>query len=179
MQKILQYRLLIEEIGNSSNKWLTRIRTPKYPHARQAVLEYIDLAHEKGDTVSVREVKLVAVRAEREFNPGSTFKASNGWWDRFRKAFDLELKPLSGEQYFADNEAARQYVEDLSPFLTYLNIPLHNIFNADESSIIFRPQIKSTVTRSSNKAPPSRGVEKESMTFMPIVNATGINIYLR
>ena len=173
VQRWKRNRAAIEAIGCGENRNLTRIRRVKYPHARQAVLELVDHAEETGDAITSFECKLAATSAELEHNPASEFRASKGWLSGTKKALGLKMKNLGGEQQKADREAADKYVKDISPFLQELAIPLGCIFNADESKIIFRPEIKSSLVREGEPAPAGRGVEKEGMTFMPCINATG------
>lgn len=173
VERILSPHSNVQEIALSDSLRLSRIRTPAYPHARQAVMEAVDVTLERGDILTKNNLKIIGFEGERSENPDTRFKASKGWAERTMKALNLVEKTLKGERYFADQEAANLFVDEFSQFIQRMNISLHHIFNADESSIVFRPNIRSTITRRGAPPPPSRGVEKESMTFMPTINATG------
>ena len=173
MERILSPASTVLAIAQSDSLHLSRIRTPKYLHARLAVMEAVDVAIERGDILTKNNLRMIGLEGERAVNPDTRFKASIRWAERTMKALNLVKKSLKGERYFADQEAANLFVNEFSQFLQTMNISLHHIFNADESAIVYKPNIKSTITRRGAPPPPSRGVEKESMTFMPTINATG------
>ena len=125
------------------------------------------------DVVRMVDLRRVAVAAEVLSNPGSSFKGSNGWWENVKAILDLKIASLHGEKRKADKEAADDYTTNLSAFLQGIGLPMGCLFNADESHLQFRPEVKRAVVVRGSSPPDSPGCDKEGMTFMPCVNATG------
>jgi len=150
------------------------MRKPLYQEARSACLEELQRAKEDGDFVSIVGMKRIALEAEHKINRDTAFKASNGWSNRLISSLDLKFKSHHGEIAKEDPVAAEDFIQSFSTFLQELSIPLDCIFNADESGIQFRPEIRRSLVMAEEDAPNSRGSEKEQMTFMPVTNATGI-----
>ena len=163
----------IRDISNSPLGHLRKLSGPKYPAAIQAVMDELNRAIASDDVVRMVDLRKVAVAGEQLSNPGSTFKGSNGWWENVKAVLDLKLASLQGEKRKADKESADEYIASLSAFLQGLGLPLGCLFNADESHMQFRPEIKRAVVIRGNPPPDSPGCDKEGMTFMPCVNATG------
>lgn len=133
-------------------------------------------AQDTGDTVTQKQLRQEAYLACRIVDPLTTFKASNGWLESAFSALNLEMRTPQGEKAKADEEGAHEYVESLCHFLQHLGLSPDHMFNADESKINFIPKRQAGVVEKGAPAPKSRGEEKEGMTVMPCVNATGLTI---
>ena len=104
------------------------------------------------------------------------FKASNGWLENYKNRFGTTSVRRCGEHSSTDPETIEKRMVEIRNML--LNVPLSNIFNADESALQYRTtSSRSYVTVNSDK----RGVKrsKERMTFTPIISASGEKLELQ
>ena len=64
------------------------------------------------------------------------FKASNGWFDRWRVRMGVKFKRAHGEKNSADVPAAENWIENRLPELLQ-NFDENQIYNADETGLFF------------------------------------------
>ena len=98
-------------------------------------------------------------------------KFSGGWLDKFKKRFNLEFKKFHGEKKSADEEAARDWLENTLPELLNLYEP-SNVFNGDETGLFYKGLADRGFVQGGVK--PSGGkVAKERLSVLVTCNMDG------
>ena len=92
-------------------KWFTKVREERVP-------------------ISGRILKEKASKYARELGI-ETFKASNGWFDRWKGRHGIVFKTVSGEAKSCTADMTASWEETTLPTIL-TNYQLHDIFNADE-----------------------------------------------
>ncbi|CAM4833635.1 unnamed protein product [Rotaria magnacalcarata] len=65
-----------------------------------------------------------------------TFKASNGWLEKFRSRHAISFRTINGESASVDDSAVEEWVQRLSTKLDGFNE--NDVFNADETGLFYR-----------------------------------------
>ena len=175
MYKISKKAMEIQNMVDKKQGKRKRRKQICFEAAQSAVLEELQECRRNGGALLTRTIKGVALQAQREEDGGVTpFKASNGWLEKVVRRNSLKVRKLSGERAKQDPQLAVDYVEDLSSLLLELDLPLSNIFNADETFGKIRPDISHAWVQDGDSPPEGRGVEKEGLTILTCANASGI-----
>lgn len=90
---------------------------------------------------SIIQEKALSIWTSLSDLPGSSkegFKASRGWFDRFRKRTSLRNVKLQGESASADTEAASAYPEVLKKIIEEGGYTPKQVFNIDETGLYWK-----------------------------------------
>nr|XP_022914667.1 tigger transposable element-derived protein 6-like [Onthophagus taurus] len=100
----------------------------------------------------------------------STFKASDGWLQKWRLRNNVAFKCISGEAADVNEEGINEFMKKLPTFL--LGYRPEDIFNADESGLFFRALPNKTLALKSEKCTGGK-LSKERLTVLFCVNSVG------
>jgi hypothetical protein len=73
------------------------------------------------------------------------FVASSGWYNNFKLRSGLHTVRLHGERASADHRAALEYQAKFRPLVADLGLQISNVYNADETLLYPRLQLRTTV----------------------------------
>ena len=88
--------------------------------------------------VQTKAVKIFKKLQETSEGEVRDFSASHGWFNRFKKRFQLRNVRVAGEKSSADEEAAREFIEDLHKLIADGNYSAEQIFNVDETALFWK-----------------------------------------
>lgn len=71
-----------------------------------------------------------------QLDHSTTFKASNGWLDRFRNRYNIQFRTISGEVRSVDLNTVEDWKSRLRSIIEHYDP--ENIFNADETGLFFK-----------------------------------------
>ena len=104
----------------------------------------------------------------------TSFVASKGWFDKFKRRFGLQSVSLYGEAASADEAAARHYVEDVFPKIIEENGYLsEQIFNMDETGLFWKRMPSRTFLFKDELKRPRFKAHKDQVTLLMCGNAAG------
>jgi hypothetical protein len=103
----------------------------------------------------------------------SSFRASNGWLQKFKKRYGIRFLKIAGEKLSSQPELIAPFKEKLSKKVTELQLSLEQIYNADESGLYWKLLPDKTYVSSLEKTGPGRKAEKQRVTFLACTNASG------
>ncbi|CAG9806890.1 unnamed protein product [Chironomus riparius] len=100
------------------------------------------------------------------------FNSSRGWFDKFKKRYQLHNLVLNGEAASADKTQADSFVET---FLSKIdgNYSLDQIFNVDETGLFWKRMPSRTYIAQQSKSAAGHKVSKERLTLLLGANASG------
>ena len=143
LNRHLKNRNSLEESEESNRK---RRRNSKVPLVDEAVKEWIKQSlHRGADFLSGPIVREKAEEFAKKLDVQGDWKASEGWFSRFKKREGLGHKKLHGEAKDSDVQQRENWIETVWPSLCQ-QYDEENIFNADETGIYFRAMPDSTLT---------------------------------
>lgn len=112
-----------------------------------------------------------------ESGTNEIFKASNGWFNRFRTRFNLHNLKISGEKASADNVAAENFKPILADIISKEGYRPEQVFNADESALFWKKMPDRTFTSQIDRTVPGYKASKDRITIMMCSNAKGTCIF--
>ena len=101
------------------------------------------------------------------------FVASKGWLRTFNKRHNLHRKKFTGEGESADKEAASRYPDFLQSVLLEGGYSPSQVYNADETGLVWKKMPESTYISRHTKKSPGRKAYKDRFTLLLCVNASG------
>ncbi|XP_076652692.1 PHD finger protein 5a isoform X1 [Halictus rubicundus] len=108
----------------------------------------------------------------QERGTSSNFTASPGWVFRFKARYGIRLsKP--DKMGTADEMATSRFIEDFNKMLEEENIEEDNIYNMDETSLLWRAVPWRTLVHKGEQPVEGRKTRKEIVTVALCTNATG------
>lgn len=108
----------------------------------------------------------------RELGGPDSFKASEGWVDRFKKRYEIRQISVQGESLSADTGGAEEFKEEIKK-IEEENYDLDNIYNADETGLNVKMLPKKTLATRKEKKAPGHKECKDRVTIMNCANASG------
>ena len=104
----------------------------------QAMFKWLLVVRSKDVAVSALVFKTEAIEFAKKMNVES-FKASDGWLDRWKQRFNVSFKTVSGESNACTDEMVAPWEQTTLPtILSKYN--LNQIYKADEFSLFYRAQ---------------------------------------
>ena len=101
------------------------------------------------------------------------FKASKGWFDRFKKRSNLHNLKMIGESASADLESAEKYPIEFRKIVERGNYPANLIFNVDETGLYWKRMPTRTFISMEEKAASGFKAAKDRLTILLGGNASG------
>ncbi|XP_023232705.1 tigger transposable element-derived protein 1-like [Centruroides sculpturatus] len=101
------------------------------------------------------------------------FKASNGWFNRFKSHCNWHSIAESGEAASADKEAVSYYPEKFKAMIDEGGYTSQTIFNVDETGLFWKKIPKRTFIAREEKTFPGFKASKDRLTVMVGANAAG------
>ena len=87
---------------------------------------------------------VVALQTGQKDGMNRSFCASNGWFQGFKKRFNLKHVSFMGESASTDDEAARNYVSEFETLVTKGGYDPRQVFNVDETEFYWKKMPKKT-----------------------------------
>jgi hypothetical protein len=112
-----------------------RERSTKYPEIEQSLALWIDQAASDNCTLSGHIVISKAKVFAQHFQIND-FKGSNGWFDRFKRRYNISEHVRCGEANSAPLEELSQYRDNLKNLLSQWN--LDDVYNCDETALYWK-----------------------------------------
>lgn len=159
--------------NSSSMKKRKTMKTSTYEELDAALLEWVSQVRSEGTPISG---PIVAAKAKQFFEMlglEGTFDASSGWLTRFKQRHGIREIGLHGEKLSGDKQAAENFKTDFEQFLQSEGISYEQVYNADESGLLWKCLPTRTLAFESERQAPGHKSSKERITIMTCSNATG------
>lgn len=103
----------------------------------------------------------------------TSFNASKGWFENFKKRHSLHNLKLQGESASADINAAMSYPTDFSKLIKEKGYLPEQVFNADETGLFWKKMPNRTFLSKEEKTAPGYKAAKDRLTLLLCSNASG------
>ncbi|XP_069188784.1 tigger transposable element-derived protein 1-like [Procambarus clarkii] len=135
-----------------------------------------------GDSVSEA---LVCAKAKKLYvdlvrkTPGASseeeeiFKASRGWFEKFRKRSGIHSVVRHGEAASSDKAAAEKFVPEFQEFVAEKEFLPQQVFNCDETGLFWKKMTKRTYITQEEQSLPGHKPMKDRLTLILCANASG------
>nr|XP_053640973.1 tigger transposable element-derived protein 1-like [Cherax quadricarinatus] len=103
----------------------------------------------------------------------SEFKASKGWFERFKKRSGIHSVIRHGEAASSDHKAAEKYVQEFKKYIDSEGLKPEQVFNCDETGLFWKKMPSRTYITEEEKALPGHKPMKDRLTLLMCSNASG------
>ncbi|XP_046145858.1 jerky protein homolog-like [Osmia bicornis bicornis] len=149
VRRIKQKAAVIGEFEDqdSKAKRRQRVRKPKFEELEERLLKLFIERRTVGDYISDALLIEKATELKEEFGAPSQFKVSKGWLAKFKRRNNIRLVRVYGEKASADEDGARKFVADFQTFMEDEEINPENVYNMDESALLWKALPVKTLPR--------------------------------
>lgn len=112
---------------------------------------------------------------QKQMQCTNILKAGEGWLRRFKERFGIRKLKICGERLSSCTEFIEPFKIKFRTIVEQLGLTTAQIYNADESALIWKSFEISTLVGQEERSAPGRKKAKERITFMPCSNADGSN----
>lgn len=173
---IKKRRTLILRKTNQNVDGIRKFKTLKkstYSKMEKALYKWFISLRERNIPVSGLMLKQKAINLQKSIDESSTFIASNGWLNRFKRRYNVRFLKISGEKLSSQPELVDPFKETLKNTIKDLDLLPEQIYNADESGLYWKLLPDKTYVSNMEKNAPGRKTEKQRLTFLACANASG------
>lgn len=154
-------------------KVIKRERPSRVPNVDKAVYTWFLKERSLYNNVSDRDLQVKALEFNQELDTDQKFEASNGWLHKFKMRHGIRLLKVCGEKLSANESAVPDFLEKFKEDILAMDLRPEQIYNADETGLVYKDLSNKTLVLASEKSAPGRKNSKQRITVMPCVNATG------
>ena len=133
-------------------KTLTKQRPPLIDELEKLLMVWITEKQLAGDSVSEaiisEKARQIYGDLTRDDPNAREFKASKGWFERFKKRTGIHNIVRHGEAASSNKEATEKFVEEFHSFITEKGFVPQQVFNCDETGLFWK---KCLIARTSRK----------------------------
>ncbi|XP_070592937.1 tigger transposable element-derived protein 1-like [Erythrolamprus reginae] len=159
----------------------SQLRTSVHEEMERLLLIWIKEKELAGDTITevVISEKARAIFSDLKSNEPSSsgdpdeFKASHGWFDRFRKRSGIHSVVRHVETASADIKAAEEFVMRFASLVEKEGYVSQQIFNCDETGLFWKKMPRRTFITAEEKSLPGHKPMKDRLTLALCANASG------
>ena len=161
--------------GSPSNADRKSLKRPKTDNVDRATYTWFKAQRAAGAEVNSLMLQMKAQEFNKLLGGPDSFKSSNGWLSRFLSRHGIRMTKTAGESGEADLEAALEYCSKTIPeLLEEEQITLSQLYNGDETGLIYRKTLSKTYTLpTEDKHLSGRKQPKEQVTLLVGSNASG------
>lgn len=161
---------------------LTKQRSQVLEEVEKLLLIWINEKRLKGDSISEALIcakalelhqHLLSNQPSRSDTNIMEFKASRGWFEKFRRRTGIHSVLRHGEAASSDHKAAEKYVEDFGKFVDLEGYAPDQVFNCDETGLFWKKMPKRTYITKEEKLLPGHKPMKDRLTLLLCANASG------
>nr|XP_053630700.1 tigger transposable element-derived protein 1-like [Cherax quadricarinatus] len=103
----------------------------------------------------------------------SEFKASKGWFERFKNCTGIHSVVRHGEAASSGHKVAEKYVHEFKEYINSKGLKPEQVFNCDKTGLFWKKMPKRTYITQEEKALPGHKPLKDRLTLMFCANASG------
>ena len=179
---ILKQKDILKDVKAAKGATIvSQLRTSVHDEMERLLLIWIKEKELAGDTVTetIISEKARAIFSDLMKNEPSTsadqeeFKASHGWFDKFRKRSGIHSVVRHGEASSADTKAAEEFVTSFADLVEEEGYVSQQIFNCDETGLFWKKMPRRTFITAEEKHMPGHKPMKDRLTLALCANASG------
>jgi len=160
---------------------LTKIREGSISCMEKLLMTWIEDQTQKGIplstmTITTKAKSLFVMLKEKAGLDDVEFTASSRWFQPFKNRYSLHNVKMSSESASADVKAAEEFLETLDKLIVEENYLPEQIFNMDETSLIWKWMPERTFFHKEGKSVPGFKAFKDRITVLVGGNVAGYKL---
>lgn len=176
IQNIIKHRSKIEEhLNEELNGRMKTMQRVTHPALEKELFLWFVTQRELKKPISqlILQRKATSLHQTMCEIPGCKFKASLGFVRKFRRRHRIRQLTLTGEKLSSNSDGIDDFISDLLEKLVERNLTLDNLYNADESGLLYKEIVSRTLVTQEEKNAPGKKKSKDRLTFTACSNVTG------
>lgn len=165
---------------NDGDVLLSPRRTPNLVQMENLLLVWINELEMAGDLISQAMIQAKAQQIHQQLEqdvPGNSstadFKASRGWFEKFKKRTGIHNVKVHGEAASADAVAATEFVRTFKALIEKDGYVPQQVFNCDETGLFWKQLPRRTYITREEQSRPGHKAMKDRLTLLLAANARG------
>lgn len=153
-----------------------RLRKSEFPEMEEKLYTWFRDQRERNCPINSVLLKAKAKDLFAKLYPdqkAESFQASDGWFHKFKKRFNIRFLKVCGEKLDCDQAAVRPFLNRLNAKIEEMGLTKEQIYNGDETGLFFRVLPENTYVSENEKSAAGHKKSKERVTIMLCSNATG------
>ncbi|XP_076298804.1 PHD finger protein 5a isoform X1 [Lasioglossum baleicum] len=172
VRRYKQQAVSLKQFNSSVCVQTKRRRKPSFEKMEIRLYEWVLERTAAGVRLTNALIREKAKALIEELGTSSNFTASQGWISRFKARYKIRLsKPDKVGN--TDEMATSRFIEDFNKMLEEENIEEDNIYNMDETSLLWKAVPWRTLVHKGEQPAEDRKTRKEIVTVALCANATG------
>lgn len=151
------------------------LRSGEFIKMERALYKWFLKNRERNAPMSSNILKTKAKFFYEKIYKKTDFKASDGWFQNFKKRFGIRILKICGEKLSSQAELVEPFLKKLANKIKELDLIPDQLYNADETGLYWKLLPDKTYVSSAEKSAPGRKIPKQRLTFLACTNATGLH----
>jgi len=183
ISSILKNKNVLKEVNVAKGATILAVnRPPVIEQVEKLLLVWINEKQLAGDSISEAIICEKAKRLHddlKQDTPGTSdsksdeFKASRGWFDRFKKRSGIHSVVRHGEAASSNKDTAEKFVGEFKIFVESEAFSPNQVFNCDETGLFWKKMPRRTYITKEEKSLPGHKPMKDRLTLLLCANASG------
>ncbi|XP_046746442.1 jerky protein homolog-like [Diprion similis] len=150
-----------------------KIRTEDNPHLGEALFIWYNENRISGIPVTGPVLKAKARILNKLLDGKKNFSASNGWFSKWKKRYNIRELSISGEKKPSDANAVEQCIIELSKLINRNSLSRCQIFNCDETVLNYKMLPDQETGKKIEEQQELKKINNERVTVMACSNSDG------
>lgn len=159
--------------GESSASVRKTLKLGEFPQVEDALYAWFMQERSRHTPISGDILMEKAKYFYKKIMKKDDFRASVGWFDKFKRRFGIRLLTQTGEKLSSDEASVQPFIDKFKQTIEEMDLCPDQVYNADESGLFWRLLPKKTFVHRDEASAPGRKLAKDRLTFMPCSNASG------
>lgn len=176
ISKIKRNKSGIEKFSQNSirqAKNIQRMRKAYFPEVERLLYDWF-LEQRIHNAIITNDILILkATEFHQSLNTDIPFQASIGWVQKFKIRHCIRSLKICGEKLSANYSSTGPFVENFNQIIQDLHLCPEQIYNVDETALIYKNLINRTLVGKHEKCAAGRTQSKDKLTIMPCTNASG------
>uniref|UniRef100_H3B7H8 HTH CENPB-type domain-containing protein n=1 Tax=Latimeria chalumnae TaxID=7897 RepID=H3B7H8_LATCH len=163
----------LKKIDSKAGLPCKKMRLSKDDTVDQASYMWFVQQRSEGAPLSGPLIKPRAEALSKRINTYSTFAASNGWFERWKKRHRINLNSIMGEAWSADLESVASYPAELYQLIAGGGYVEEQIYNSNEAEHFWKLLFNKTFSSRDDPQKTGYKTSKDRVTLLFCANKTG------
>jgi len=176
ISRIKESKVKIEDFAQKSIIPLQKIKKNSkidFPKTEKALYDWFVNQRLNNNIITNAILQRKALEFHAHLHSDIPFTASLGWIQNFKKRHCIRSLKICGEKLSSNESVIMPFIEQFNKKISDLNLCPEQIYNADETALVFKNLNDRTLVAVHEKNAPGRKNSKEKVTIMPCINSTG------
>lgn len=158
------------EAGSSSRQ---TVKAGEFSKMEEALYSWFIKERARHTPINAELLKEKSLTFYNKIYGKDDFKASDGWFTKFKVRYGIRLLTVTGEKLSSDDAAVDPFIKRFLKHVDEVGLTGDQVYNADESGLFWKLFPRKSYVHQNEASAPGFKVPKDRVTILPCSNATG------